>query len=70
MNLIEENRDRYLHHASSPRRILMIVLGVIVFHVVVISAAANWKGWMPKQGEGLIRVAIFPDKPSVRPASR
>ncbi len=68
MNLIEENRDRYLRHARSPRRILMIVLGVITFHVVVIGLAARWPGWMPKVGEGLIRVAIYPAAAAKPPA--
>ena len=63
MNLIEHNKEEYLRHARSPRRVMLIVLSVAVAHVVVISAAARWRGWMPKQGEGLIRVAIFPDKP-------
>jgi CHASE2 domain-containing sensor protein len=58
MNVLEENRDTYLRLRRSPRRVMLIVLGVIAAHVVVISAAASWKGWMPKVGEGLIRVSI------------
>ncbi len=69
MNLIEENRDRYIKQANSVGRVLLIVLGVIVFHVVVITAATKWHGWMPKQGEGLIKVAIYPDKPGKAPAA-
>jgi hypothetical protein len=58
MNVLEANRDAYLARANSKRRVAVIVVGVIVFHVVVIGLAARWHGWNPKVGEGLIRVNI------------
>ena len=61
MNPIEQNRDNYLRRSRSRGRIAAIVGGVIVFHLIVITAVANWRGWVPKAGEGLIRVNIVAD---------
>ncbi len=63
MNVLEDNRDNYLKRSRSPGRIAAIVGGVVVFHLVIITAVANWHGWNPKVGEGLIRVNIVADKP-------
>ena len=70
MNVIEENRDTYLRRSRSPGRVAAIVCGVVVFHIVLITAVANWRGWTPKLGEGLIRVNIVADHaaPQHRPA--
>ena len=68
MNILEQNRDDYLARNRSPVRIIAIVVGIVVFHIVVITAVARWRGWMPTPGEGLITVAIFPDKPTTPPA--
>ena len=64
MNVIEQNRDDYLRRSRSPGRVAAIVGGVVVFHLIVITAVANWHGWTPKVGEGLVRVNIVADKPA------
>ena len=63
MNAIEQNRDNYLRRSRSPGRIATIIGGVIVFHLVVVTVVANWRGWMPKATEGLIRINIVADRP-------
>ncbi len=67
MNVIEQNRDNYLKRSRSPGRIAVIVGGVVVFHVVVITAVASWHGWTPKPGEGLVRVNIVAERAAVAP---
>ena len=65
MNVLEDNRDNYLKRSRSPGRVAAIVGGVIAIHLIVITAAAHWRGWNPKPGEGLIRVNIVPGKPAL-----
>ena len=65
MNALEDNRDNYLKRSRNPGRIAAIVGGVIVFHLIVITALANWRGWNPKPAEGLIHVNIVADKPAL-----
>ena len=67
MNVIEQNRDNYLRRSRSFGRIAAIVGGVVVFHLVLITAVANWHGWTPKPGEGLVRVNIVADKAGAPP---
>jgi len=58
----------WIERDSSPVRRAIIIGGVVIFHVVVITAVGQWKGWIPKIGPGLIHVTIVGDGTSPQPA--